>query len=312
MYGEISLLDTTAFIKTKLLKHGFISLSDLLKSNSAQISKETKISEVQIEDLIKQAHIYENKIDSYLRDQRVINDRIVTLCKNIDKVLGNGIRLGGVHEIVGCPGMGKTQILMQICHTVQIPEELGGLNGCSLYIDTDGNFSQSRLRQITEGYASYFLKNWGIEINKRKTWENIDYVRVTSEQQLLLLLDNIAQYLKLNCKLIVIDSIGFLLKEMQTASNVQKAKIMTRIGLKMQELACSRKLAVVVANKITFHEGRGQKPQFGESWSSVLSSSLYLGIAENSSQRCATMIKGGLTEDLLTFDIHSDGLYDLD
>lgn len=35
---------------------------------------------------------------------------IVTLCKDFDDALGGGIRIGAITELVGGPGVGKTQI----------------------------------------------------------------------------------------------------------------------------------------------------------------------------------------------------------
>lgn len=34
---------------------------------------------------------------------------IVTLCKDFDDALGGGIRVGSITEVVGGPGIGKTQ-----------------------------------------------------------------------------------------------------------------------------------------------------------------------------------------------------------
>lgn len=159
MYGEIGLLDTTAIIKTRLIRHGYICLNDLLHKDISQMAKDIKISEVQINDLLKQADFYSQNISGFLRYQSVNNEKLVSLNKSIDCVTGNGFRLGGVHEIVGLSGCGKTNLVIQYAVTVQIPKELGGIGGKALYIDTDGTLSILRLKQIINGYTAYFRSN---------------------------------------------------------------------------------------------------------------------------------------------------------
>ena len=41
-------------------------------------------------------------------------------------------------EFCGVPGIGKTQLGMQLCVNVQRPTELGGRGGAAIYIDTEG------------------------------------------------------------------------------------------------------------------------------------------------------------------------------
>ena len=61
---------------------------------------------------------------------------IVSFCKSIDGVLGGGARLGEVTEVCGVPGVGKTQLAMQFAVDACIPEQFGGVQGESVYIDT--------------------------------------------------------------------------------------------------------------------------------------------------------------------------------
>lgn len=69
-----------------------------------------------------------------------------------------GIPIGKINEICGAAGVGKTQLCMQLCVNVQIPELLGGLQGKAIYIDTEGSFVKSRLEEITRSTIEY-LKN---------------------------------------------------------------------------------------------------------------------------------------------------------
>lgn len=44
----------------------------------------------------------------------------------------------------------KTQICFQLCMNVQIPKELGGVDGEALYIDTHGDFAVERITEMAK------------------------------------------------------------------------------------------------------------------------------------------------------------------
>ena len=65
------------------------------------------------------------------------------------KELGvSGVRLGETIELFGSFRSGKSQICHQLCVTVQLPEELGGVDKKAVFIDTEGTFSPSRIKAI--------------------------------------------------------------------------------------------------------------------------------------------------------------------
>lgn len=55
--------------------------------------------------------------------------RLSTGCVSLDAVLQGGLLVPGINEIAGMSAAGKTQLCLQLCLTVQLPLELGGLNG---------------------------------------------------------------------------------------------------------------------------------------------------------------------------------------
>ncbi|KIV99046.1 uncharacterized protein PV09_09219 [Verruconis gallopava] len=72
---------------------------------------------------------------------------ISTLDANIDASLGGGLRPGHVIEIAGESGVGKTQFLLTLLLSVQLPSPRG-LDGCALYISTEAALSTTRLNQL--------------------------------------------------------------------------------------------------------------------------------------------------------------------
>jgi len=82
--------------------------------------------------------------------------QVVTFCKPLDDMLGGGVTCGEITEFCelicvaactmawpiivrftgGVPGVGKTQMCMQIAADAMVPTELGGIGGGTLYIGT--------------------------------------------------------------------------------------------------------------------------------------------------------------------------------
>lgn len=67
------------------------------------------------------------------------------------KLLNGGIKTQSITEFSGRPGSGKTQSLHQLCVNVQLPVEVGGLEGKAIYIDTEDTFSAKRIKQMVNG-----------------------------------------------------------------------------------------------------------------------------------------------------------------
>jgi RAD51-like protein 2 len=75
---------------------------------------------------------------------------IVTFSRSVDKLLGGGVARGEVTEICGLPGVGKTQLCMQLCVDARLPISFGGVAGEAVYIDTEGSFSPERCHTMAQ------------------------------------------------------------------------------------------------------------------------------------------------------------------
>ena len=69
---------------------------------------------------------------------------IVTFCQSIDTLLGGGFARAELTEVAGLPGVGKTQLAMQVCVDARLPRGHGGTEGEAVYIDSEGSFSPER------------------------------------------------------------------------------------------------------------------------------------------------------------------------
>ncbi|KAG5495224.1 hypothetical protein JKF63_02279 [Porcisia hertigi] len=79
---------------------------------------------------------------------------VTTFSRELDRVLGGGVPVGGVTEISGPPGVGKTQLLMQLAVSCSMPIKFGGMGGACLFVDTEGSFVAERLEQMATAAVS--------------------------------------------------------------------------------------------------------------------------------------------------------------
>ena len=82
---------------------------------------------------------------------------------------------------------------------VQLPKEQGGANGKAVFIDTEGTFRPSRIRQIAEGIGA----------NSEKVLKNILVARAFNSDHQILLLDKVGELIRDGepIKLVIIDSL---------------------------------------------------------------------------------------------------------
>ena len=106
--------------------------------------------------------------------------RIVTFCKEIDDGLfgGGGVPVGEMTEFCGVPGVGKTQMSMQLAINVQIPPNYGGLGGGCVYIDTEGSLMVERLEEMA---AAMLERLKQLQTYRRKREERNTIARTLSK-----------------------------------------------------------------------------------------------------------------------------------
>lgn len=113
------------------------------------------------------------------------------------KMIG-GIRTGQMTSVYAEFGSGKTQVGKQLCINVQLPKEKGGLGGEAIFLDTDGMFSPTRLRDMAAGAG----------LDPNEALKRVSMSRVYSTDELALAIEKLPDMVEKNkkIKLIVIDS----------------------------------------------------------------------------------------------------------
>ncbi len=143
------------------------------------------------------AQKYQNYIRQYIRGEIFIDGLTVLRrqevaptftfgAKSLDQLTAlpddnkGGIRLSETYEFFGAFRSGKSQICHQLCVTVQLPEELGGIGKKAVFVDTEGTFSPTRIKQIVER----FQREYGWEKTYEDVLKDILYARAyTSDHQ---------------------------------------------------------------------------------------------------------------------------------
>ena len=84
--------------------------------------------------------------------------KIITFCRSLDKLMGGGVQLGQITDICGTPGIGKSQLCMQLCVDVQINRIFGGVDGEAIFIDTEGTFQVDRIHSMAKALVNHLHK----------------------------------------------------------------------------------------------------------------------------------------------------------
>ena len=170
---------------------------------------------------------------------------ITTGSKNFDELLGGkGVESRSITEAFGAFGSGKTQVGLTLAVNVQLPLEKGGVNGKCVFIDTEGTFRPSRIKQIAEGLGA----------NPEKVLKNIMVARAFNSDHQILLLDRVSEMIKNGepIKVLIIDSLTAHFRAEfsgrgQLADRQQK---LNRYIHHLMKIAETHNLAVYVTNQV--------------------------------------------------------------
>ena len=170
---------------------------------------------------------------------------ITTGSQALNELLGGkGIETGAITEAYGAFGSGKTQLALTLAVNTQLPKNQGGVEGKTVYIDTESTFRPDRIRQIAEALGA----------SPDKVLKNILVARAFNSDHQILLLDKINEMIKDGepIKLVVVDSLTAHFRAEfsgrgQLADRQQK---LNRYLHNLQKMADQHNLAVFVTNQV--------------------------------------------------------------
>nr|XP_028564737.1 DNA repair protein RAD51 homolog 3 isoform X2 [Podarcis muralis] len=151
-------------LREKLVAAGFQTAQEVVEVGPCQLSKEVGISKQEALEILQVIKRERHGVEANtvgldqapakkytaleLLEEEQAHGFIITFCSELDGILGGGIQLTKITEICGVPGVGKTQLCMQLVVDVQIPECFGGLDGEAVFIDTEGSFMVDRVADM--------------------------------------------------------------------------------------------------------------------------------------------------------------------
>lgn len=186
---------TINLLKKKL---GIKYVRELSLYNAEELEAYTGIRVDRAEKILRIARDLTDRVKISLVAEKVEKKEVFTTgIESLDVLLGGGIWSKEIVEFAGEFGSGKTQLCHQLAVTVQLPLDKDGLSSSCLYIDTEGTFSPSRIKNIG--------RRFGVE----NPLSNIFYVRPITVGDLEdIVIKNIQVLLReKGVRLIIIDSI---------------------------------------------------------------------------------------------------------
>lgn len=154
---------------------------------------------------------------------------------------------GTITQICGAPDSGKTQLCILVAISVLLPLDMGGMNGNVILVDTNGGITIDRLLSLLSPLVS----------DVSDILSRIFIIKVTNINELINQLEYIYQdFLPNNhsIRLLCIDSLAFLLRQIPTSDHYPTRYQQSDICLQRLNAICTRYgLIVAVTNHFVYH-----------------------------------------------------------
>ncbi|XP_068934264.1 DNA repair protein RAD51 homolog 3 isoform X3 [Petaurus breviceps papuanus] len=284
-------------VRVKLVSAGFQTAEELLELKPSELSREVGISKEEaletLQIIRRECPVDMSKSASLstsgkkctalqLLEEEHTQGFIITFCSALDNIMGGGIPLTKTTEICGAPGVGKTQLCLQLAVDVQIPECFGGVAGEAIFLDTEGTFMVDRVVDLATACVQHLHLIAGSHLEEeeyQKALENfslesilshIYYFRCHNYMELLaqvhLLPDFILEHSKV--QLIIVDGIAFPFRHDFDDLSL-RTRLLNGLAQQLISMANNHKLAVIWTNQMTTKIDKNQSllvPALGESW----------------------------------------------
>ncbi|TRY95559.1 hypothetical protein DNTS_001638 [Danionella cerebrum] len=180
--------------------------------------------------------------------------RLSLACPVMDALMRGGLPLTGITELAGESAAGKTQLCLQLCLSVQYPEEKGGLNSGAVYICTEDSFPIKRLRQLISQQPRLRQDLPPALIDSLRFSDNI-YIEHAADLESLeaCVSQRVPVLLKRRLvRLVVLDSVAALFRcEFQADETLQRSRRLLAFSSALQRLSRTYTAPVLCVNQVT-------------------------------------------------------------
>uniref|UniRef100_A0A1D2A1V4 DNA repair protein RAD51 homolog 3 n=1 Tax=Auxenochlorella protothecoides TaxID=3075 RepID=A0A1D2A1V4_AUXPR len=282
MTSDVSSLPLCPTLRSKLSAAGFTSAAAVAQADPARLAADAAVT---LEDAQRAQHAADARTRSglagalsakalYDRERR--SQRIITFCAGLDSILGGGVGLQQITEVCGGPGLGKTQLGMQLALDVQIPDCFGGLGGEALYVDAEGGLTLERLTQMADALAAHLRRvaaargdarraQAAAALTRERMFDAVHLYRVHDLAELLAVVDGLVATLAARpaIRLVVVDSIAFPFRQ-DHADLAARTRQLAQLGQSLMEVAVAHDVAVRQGvGSPSFLGARGWRPSRG-------------------------------------------------
>jgi RAD51-like protein 2 len=224
--------------------------------------------------------------------------KIFTLNAGVDSLLGGGVAVRELTEFCGVPGIGKTQLGMQLACNTMIPAVLGGLEAAAVYIDTEGSLDPQRMHQIADGLIKHIkriesplpeVKAAADKLTAEQIMSSVHVFRVYDYSEQVGCIRSLETFLQekkesgVPIKLIVIDSVAFHFRGSFNEDWSLKHRLLDAMAKRLLEYSVAHDLAVVLMNQVTTKVTQGgaqMAPALGNKWNVAVTQRVMLKKAE--------------------------------
>jgi DNA repair protein RadA len=230
----------------KLREAGYLNLESVAVATPQEVVAVTGLGDTIAAKIIQAAR---KSLDlGFKSAEEVLKDRqntkkIATGSKNIDNILGGGIETSAMIEFFGEFRTGKTQLCHMCTVTVQLPEEEGGIEAKSVYIDSEGTFRPERIISMAQRVGK----------DPQEIMKGIYVARAFNTDHQIALADKAAKMAKeKNIRLLVIDSLTshFRAEYVGRESLASRQQMLNKHLHQLLRFAEINNAAVIVANQV--------------------------------------------------------------
>jgi len=139
----------------KFREAGYSTIESIATASYSDLAEAAEIGESTAKKVIKAARDMADiggfKTGTVVLEERKEVRKLQMFVPEFDEMMGGGVETKSISEFYGEFGSGKSQISHQMAVNVQLPEEIGGLHGSCVYIDTENTFRPERIEQMVNG-----------------------------------------------------------------------------------------------------------------------------------------------------------------
>ncbi|MEM2921905.1 MAG: DNA repair and recombination protein RadA [Candidatus Bathyarchaeia archaeon] len=241
-------------------------------------------------------------------ERRKTMTRCSTGSRELDRILGGGVETQAITEFIGEYGVGKTQLCLKLSVMAHLPRSDGGLEGRTLYIDSEGTFSPERVYQISMSMG----------LDPSKVLDNIIVARAYNSDHQSLIIDHLFEICpKENVKLVVVDSmISHFRGEYVGRENLsERQQKLNECLHKLLRLAEAYNLAVIITNQVQANPavffGDPNKPAGGHIMAHASTHRIYIRRSKENTRVAKVIDSSYLPESEARFIISEKGIEDI-